>query len=533
MKKIRILILALMIFALTACGEQPSASTNGGVTPGSTNADDSSSNPGAGSSSLVGTNSSTIVSFAQEGDVTLISITSPYVSQFTEEALKLSEEEIYQANFNVHFNNQDDWEQGFGVSFNHQHSFIYVDNQEVASYTSRGHFSKYANDIYLNSDEEGLVVEINGNKAEWYISGVELSLDNITDVSINAGLVNEISDPDDYLFSEYIPVAQVAVSNTVPVADVTALPFDITGMYAGENGANEEDNALFYVTPVPGGYEIASGDFKTGPLQPEISHDEYSDQIRFQSNTTNGHITAYFTCDKDDPTDIRGSFDKMDSSGTSVYLQGGKVYLRPGSFMYWDWDDQTTKTAMTYEYEDGKFRFTITDGGYTSDWLEPEVYAGLRFAFTSGSVEINVVLRNITSILEQSADVEIVTNGVYDSVYAYPEITKEDVANIDLAGTYYDYDDPERTLVITQDTVTMAGRFTCARDDAAFFNASWKPLTLTDQASGEKLVVWIGVNIDSESFKDGVYIPSSINMSKRSGSDDSLNWNDIYMMRQE
>jgi hypothetical protein len=544
MKRISIFTLTLMmVLALAACGGQSGASANGdaGNSGGAENDVGGQNNGGAendgGTPQAADTsaNGNINISFAQEGDFTLITIISPYVSQFTEEALKLPEEEIYQASFSVHFNNQDDWEQGFGVSFGHQHSYTYVDNQEVATYTTRGHFNQYANDLYLSSGEGGLVVEVDGDKAEWYISGVELSLDNITDVSINAGLMNEISDPDDYLFFDSIQIAQVAVSDTVPVADVTALPFDVTGMYAGENYENEADNAIFYVNALPGGYEISIGDFTTGPLQPEIRNDEYGDYISFQSNTPDGYVSASFSSYIGDTAKIGASLDRGDASGATVYLNGGKVYLHPGTLMTWDSENQTTKTAMTYEFEDGKFRFSITDGEYTSDWLEPDVSSySLGFTFISGGVEFNVVIRNINSILDQSIDIEKLTNGAHDStVYAYPEITKEDVAGIDFTGTYDENGDPERTLVISQDTVTVAGRFTCERDDAAFFNSRWKPMTLTDQTSGEKIVVETYISLDYELNEDGMAIPGSIAMSKKVDTDDSLEWYSIWLMPKE
>jgi hypothetical protein len=539
MKRIQIFTLTLMmIFTLAACGGKPGSSANGdALNSGGAGNNVGAENDGGGTPQAAdtSTNGNMNISFAQEGDVTLITIISPYVSQFTEEALKLPEEEIYQASFSVHFNNQEDWEQGFGLSFGHQHSYTYVDNQEVATYTTHGYFNQYSNDLHFGTSEGGLVVEVDGDKAEWYISGAEVSLDNITHVSINAGLMNEISDPEDYLFNEYITIAQVAVSDTVPVADVTALPFDVTGMYAGENYENEADNAIFNVTALPGGYEISIGDFTTGPLRPEISHDEYGDYIRLQSNTPDGYITAGFSCYKGDSAKISASLDRRDASGATVYLNGGKVYLRPGTLMTWDMDDQTTKTAMTYEYEDGKFRFSITDGEYTSDWLEPDVSSySFGFTFTSGGVEFNVVIRNISSILEQSVDIEKITNGVHDStVYAYPEITKEDVAGIDFTGTYDENGDPDRTLVISQDTVTVAGRFTCERDDAAFFNSRWKPMTLTDQASGEKIVVETYVSLDYELNEDGMAVPGSIAMSKKVETDDTLEWYNIWLMPKE
>jgi hypothetical protein len=410
-----------------------------------------------------------------------------------------------------------------------------VDNQEVATYTTHGYFNQYSSDLHFGTSEDGLVVEVDGDKAEWYISGVEVSLDNITHVSINAGLMNEISDPDDYLFNEYIEVAQVAVSDTVPVADVTALPFDVTGMYAGENYENEADNAIFYVNALPGGYEISIGDFTTGPLRPEIRNDEYGDYISFQSNTPNGYVSASFSSYKGDTAKISASLDRGDATGATVYLNGGKVYLRPGTLMTWDSENQTTKTAMTYEFEDGKFRFSITDGDYTSDWLEPDVSSySLGFTFISGGVEFNVVIRNISSILEQSVDIEKLTNGAHDStVYAYPEITKEDVAGIDFTGTYDENGDPDRTLVISQDTVTVAGRFTCERDDAAFFNSKWKPMTLTDQASGEKIVVETYVSLDYELNEDGMSVPGSIAMSKKVETDDTLEWYNAWLMPKE
>lgn len=505
MKRIRIFALSLfLILILFACAKEPDASTSVGAsanasaptasTSGGSNAGGSSQDIGGESSSQQPINETT-VSFAQEGDITVITIISPYIPQFTEEALKLPDGEIRFANFGLNFNNQDDWEKSFSVSFGHQHT----SDQEVTSHTSYGRF--YQNDYQLNSDEGGLQLKVTGDKAEWFISGVELSLDGITDVQISAGLVNSISDPSDYLFLEHMPITQVVVNDTLPMPDVSELPFDITGAYI-ETYSDAYEGGFIFVEAVPGGYVMTCGDYVSPIFIPnEITEDELFYIIKF-STTGFDRLDFSFSMEKEDPdggytlknnlySPISAYFSIHSSDGQDQSYGGDKVYLQPGTFMTYDFTNGVSSPMVSYEMQDGKFRFRFPVDGYSeeyeTDWVTPISSSGrLRFPIDIEGREAEVTLTGEVRGFYSIAVVGIEGTGWR----SYLRENEALLPLLDFTGTYLTTSSSGEQFMMTIEDgeVTCTGVFEGTCTAADLFSSIWKPFGLTYDVTGEKLL---------------------------------------------
>jgi hypothetical protein len=306
-------------------------------------------------------NSNIDINFAQDGDTTVVTLTSPFVSQFAEANINYAEVDN-PAIFTVQFESSEGWKQGF--SFDFGYNFVGTDENDKMIFEPHGGFSDHDNIQVFNYYDDMLIFKIDGDTAKWSITGVDISLNNITDVMFYSELDNR--NPDDKLFFEVLPIEQVAVSDTLPVpaSSETSAAVPLGGTIDMPDGfpSNPGDAENFKPLTDDYIYHVANSNLELYGL---VSYD------------TSGNIVQFVMkriYDSDSEADPSGYMDEHTAGDHSPYITkvGNVLYVdclaMDGNYSsdgYETRDDGTKYPSRPYWYG-----FPISRAMYDSDKTE-------------------------------------------------------------------------------------------------------------------------------------------------------------------